>query len=124
MKSLLRRASAVSAFLLVLCASFLSAGAASASTAEFATTDVSVLSSAADVKDADDDTIPDVVEREVCGTATCAVGTEDEDADGIPDWTEVLSCDSNVPGHGRARRRVARNSRLPARDKKAKEYYS
>lgn len=50
----------------------------------------------ADAKDADDDAIPDVVEREVCGTATCALGTEDRDDDGIPDWTEVLSCDTTT----------------------------
>jgi hypothetical protein len=37
------------------------------------------LTVAAGEKDADADTIPDVVEREVCGTATCAVGIEDRD---------------------------------------------
>ncbi len=47
-------------------------------------------------KDSDDDTIPDIVEREVCGTATCALGTEDRDDDGIPDVTEVLSCDTST----------------------------
>jgi hypothetical protein len=47
-----------------------------------------------DAADADGDTVPDVVERVVCGTATCASGAEDRDGDGVPDWTEVLSCDS------------------------------
>jgi hypothetical protein len=44
--------------------------------------------------DADGDTIPDTVERVVCGSATCATGREDSDADGIPDWTEVVACGS------------------------------
>ena len=66
------------------------------SSAAVVSVDASTMMTTADAKDADDDTIPDVVEREVCGTATCAVGTEDEDADGIPDWTEVLSCDSTT----------------------------
>ena len=42
-------------------------------------------------KDSDTDTIPDEVEREVCGTAACATGLEDTDSDGIPDWSEVLA---------------------------------
>jgi hypothetical protein len=42
--------------------------------------------------DADGDSIPDTVERSVCGTATCATGREDSDADGVPDWTEVMAC--------------------------------
>ncbi|WP_139305220.1 hypothetical protein [Microbacterium hydrocarbonoxydans] len=67
------------------------------SSAAVVSVDATTMMTTADAKDADDDTIPDVVEREVCGTATCAVGTEDEDADGIPDWTEVLSCDSPRP---------------------------
>lgn len=42
--------------------------------------------------DADLDRIPDVTEKQVCGTATCATGREDRDGDGIPDWSELLSC--------------------------------
>jgi hypothetical protein len=42
--------------------------------------------------DADGDSIPDTVERVVCGGATCATGREDTDRDGIPDWTEVMVC--------------------------------
>lgn len=42
--------------------------------------------------DSDGDTIPDVVERVVCGTATCATGREDRDEDGIADWVEVMAC--------------------------------
>lgn len=44
--------------------------------------------------DADGDTIPDTVERAVCGSATCATGREDRDEDGIPDWVEVMACGS------------------------------
>jgi hypothetical protein len=36
-------------------------------------------------QDSDGDTIPDEVERVVCGSAACAVGLEDTDGDGIPD---------------------------------------
>lgn len=42
--------------------------------------------------DIDGDGIPDWVEREVCGSLTCANGTEDTDGDGIPDWVEVMAC--------------------------------
>jgi len=42
--------------------------------------------------DSDGDSIPDVVERVVCGTATCATGREDRDEDGIADWVEVMAC--------------------------------
>jgi hypothetical protein len=42
--------------------------------------------------DADTDRIVDVVEQQVCGTATCATGREDRDRDGIPDWSELVAC--------------------------------
>lgn len=42
--------------------------------------------------DVDADTIPDSIERVVCGNATCATGTEDVDGDGIADAIEVASC--------------------------------
>lgn len=35
--------------------------------------------------DIDGDGIVDVVEEAICGSATCATGVEDADADGIPD---------------------------------------
>lgn len=38
--------------------------------------------------DVDGDTIPDSIERVVCGSATCATGTEDTDGDGVPDVVE------------------------------------
>ena len=44
--------------------------------------------------DADHDTIPDTVERVVCGAATCATGREDRDKDGVGDWVEVMACNS------------------------------
>jgi hypothetical protein len=42
--------------------------------------------------DVDGDTIPDTIERAVCGSSTCATGTEDVDGDGITDAVEVASC--------------------------------
>ncbi|MDN4613896.1 hypothetical protein P5G50_05460 [Leifsonia sp. F6_8S_P_1B] len=42
--------------------------------------------------DADHDSIPDVVERVVTGSATGATGREDRDTDGIPDWVEAMAC--------------------------------
>jgi LPXTG-motif cell wall-anchored protein len=50
--------------------------------------------------DADGDTIPDTVERVVCGTATCATGREDTDRDGVPDWTEVMACGTATCANG------------------------
>lgn len=44
--------------------------------------------------DADTDRIPDGIELQVCGTATCSAGREDIDADGIVDWSEFTSCGS------------------------------
>ncbi|MGO4534465.1 hypothetical protein [Leifsonia sp. 2MCAF36] len=44
--------------------------------------------------DADHDTVPDAVERVVCGSATCSTGREDRDSDGMPDWVEVTACGS------------------------------
>lgn len=41
--------------------------------------------------DTDNDRIPDAVEQVVCGSATCATGTEDVDGDGVPDWVEYLA---------------------------------
>lgn len=32
----------------------------------------------------------------MCGTATCATGVEDLDADGIPDWVEITACGSTT----------------------------
>ena len=46
------------------------------------------------IADVDGDTIPDGIERVVCGSATCATGTEDTDGDGIPDVVEVAACGS------------------------------
>ena len=37
------------------------------------------------VCDSDGDGVTDLVEEAICGTATCATGEEDADADGIPD---------------------------------------
>ena len=42
--------------------------------------------------DEDGDGIPDWVEVIICGTTTCADGTEDTDGNGIPDWTEIIIC--------------------------------
>ena len=42
--------------------------------------------------DVDQDRISDVIEEQVCGTATCATGREDRDRDGIPDWSEISAC--------------------------------
>lgn len=42
--------------------------------------------------DVDHDRISDVVEKQICGTATCATGREDRDRDGIPDWSEIEAC--------------------------------
>lgn len=55
--------------------------------------DCSATKSAADC-DVDGDRIADWVEREVCGSFTCATGTEDTDGDGISDGVEVMSCGS------------------------------
>ncbi|MDQ1083880.1 MULTISPECIES: hypothetical protein [Microbacterium] len=44
--------------------------------------------------DVDGDTIADAIERVVCGSATCATGTEDTDGDGISDGVEVRACGS------------------------------
>ena len=46
------------------------------------------------IADVDGDTIPDGIERVVCGSATCATGTEDTDGDGVPDVVEVAACGS------------------------------
>jgi hypothetical protein len=43
-------------------------------------------------QDTDGDGIPDWVEVIICGTTTCADGTEDTDGNGIPDWTEIIIC--------------------------------
>jgi hypothetical protein len=49
--------------------------------------------------DADGDTIADVVEEAVCGSATCATGTEDLDGSGVPDAEEfAASLRSGGPG--------------------------
>ncbi|RFA13703.1 hypothetical protein B7R21_07670 [Subtercola boreus] len=42
--------------------------------------------------DADADRIADQLERQLCGTATCATSSEDTDGDGIPDWVEYTAC--------------------------------
>lgn len=42
--------------------------------------------------DSDRDRITDVLEKQICGTSTCATGREDADGDGIPDWSEVIVC--------------------------------
>ena len=42
--------------------------------------------------DSDNDSIPNLIETAVCGTATCATGREDTDKDGIPDWVEIEAC--------------------------------
>ncbi|MGV8911944.1 MAG: hypothetical protein ACOH14_04935 [Rhodoglobus sp.] len=44
--------------------------------------------------DADRDRIPDALEQQICGTATCATGREDRDKDGISDWVEFRACGS------------------------------
>jgi hypothetical protein len=80
---LLLRAAALLAALTV-------SGLATPAAASFAAPVTAVTASA----DSDGDSIPDAVERIVCGSATCADGTEDADRDGIPDWTEVLACDT------------------------------
>lgn len=41
------------------------------------------------VCDADDDGIVDVVEEAICGSATCATGTEDLDGNGVADAEEL-----------------------------------
>ena len=49
--------------------------------------------------DADADGIVDVVEEAVCGSATCATGTEDVDGNGVPDAEELAeSLASGGPG--------------------------
>lgn len=42
--------------------------------------------------DSDGDRITDVLEKQICGSSTCATGREDADRDGIPDWSEFLVC--------------------------------
>lgn len=42
--------------------------------------------------DSDGDRITDVLEKQICGSSTCATGREDADRDGIPDWSEYLVC--------------------------------
>ncbi len=42
--------------------------------------------------DSDRDRITDVLEKQICGTSTCATGREDADRDGIPDWSEFIVC--------------------------------
>ncbi|CAN5278746.1 hypothetical protein BH09ACT1_BH09ACT1_26100 [soil metagenome] len=44
--------------------------------------------------DADTDRIPDDIELQVCGSATCSTGREDLDEDGIADWSEFTACGS------------------------------
>ncbi|MEZ5381741.1 MAG: Ig-like domain-containing protein [Microthrixaceae bacterium] len=42
--------------------------------------------------DEDGDGIPDWIEIIICGSPTCADGSEDADGNGIPDWREILLC--------------------------------
>lgn len=44
--------------------------------------------------DVDRDRIADVLEVQVCGSATCATGREDKDKDGISDWVEFRACET------------------------------
>lgn len=49
--------------------------------------------------DSDEDGVIDVVEEAVCGSATCASGTEDVDGDGVADAEELrASLDRGGPG--------------------------
>lgn len=57
-----------------------------------AATPVCVERATSNVCDADTDRIIDVIEKQVCGTSTCATGREDRDGDGIPDWSEFTAC--------------------------------
>ena len=57
-----------------------------------AATPVCVERASSNLCDADTDRIIDVIERQVCGTSTCATGREDRDGDGIPDWSEIVAC--------------------------------
>ena len=77
--------------ILVMCAGAAMAGGTRAAAAP---SSMPVCPAASNVSscDADDDAIPDTVERAVCGTATCSTGREDRDKDGIPDWVEFTAC--------------------------------
>jgi hypothetical protein len=49
--------------------------------------------------DSDGDGIVNVVEEAVCGSATCATGAEDTDANGVPDAEELaVSLEQGGPG--------------------------
>lgn len=49
--------------------------------------------------DSDEDGVIDVVEEAICGSATCASGTEDADGDGVADAEELrASLDRGGPG--------------------------
>lgn len=78
--------------ILFLSASFAGpAVAAPATSASVASVNCSERTNPAEC-DTDGDGITDALEKQICGTATCATGREDRDGDGIPDWVEFRAC--------------------------------